>query len=329
MGKKDTLTKDYMKNTQVFADAFNHLIYQGKKKINPEMLHTVDTTELSVLYGNDEKRKISYPIQKYRDELKIFHTMEDGQAVYVLLGVENQSEVHYAMPVKDMVYDALEYASQVDETARKHRREGRKGTAGEYLSGFYRDDILIPVVTLVIYFGADKWDGPRRLHEMFKTTDEKLLSMVPDYKINLIAPAEMKDEEFEDFTTDLREVLLFLKYSKDKKKLKEVIENDSGFHEMETKTVMMLNELTNANLNVDERKEKQNMRTAIDEIREEAEMLGEARGERKGEIKGEIKGQKNLIDRALRNGKSEQEIAAFFDMPLEEMQKLQETNKIE
>ena len=71
------------------------------------------------------------------------------------------------------------------------------------------------------------------------------------------------------------------------------------------------------------------MRTAIDEIREEAEMLGEARGERKGEIKGEIKGQKNLIDRALRNGKSEQEIAAFFDMPLEEMQKLQETNKIE
>ena len=236
MGKKDTLTKDYMKNTQVFADAFNHLIYQGKKKINPEMLHTVDTTELSVLYGNDEKRKISYPIQKYRDELKILHTMEDGQAVYVLLGVENQSEVHYAMPVKDMVYDALEYASQVDETARKHRREGRKGTAGEYLS---------------------------------------------------------------------------------------------GFHEMETKTVMMLNELTNANLNVDERKEKQNMRTAIVEIREEAEMLGEARGERKGEIKGEIKGQKNLIDRALRNGKSEQEIAAFFDMPLEEMQKLQETNKIE
>ena len=49
MGKKDTLTKDYMKNAQVFADAFNHLIYQGKKKINPEMLHTVDTTALSVL----------------------------------------------------------------------------------------------------------------------------------------------------------------------------------------------------------------------------------------------------------------------------------------
>lgn len=90
---------------------------------------------------------------------------------------------------------------------------------------------------------------------------------------------------------------------------------------METKTVMMLKEVTNVNLNVDERKEKQNMRTAIDDIREEAELLGEARGE--------TKGQKSLIDRALRNGKSEQEIAAFFNMPLEEMQKLQEANETE
>ena len=285
------------------------------------MLHTVDTTALSVLYGKDEKRKIPYPVQKYRDELKLLHTMEDGQAVYVLLGVENQSEVHYAMPVKDMVYDALEYASQIDGTARKHRREGTKGTVGEYLSGFYKDDILIPVVTLVIYFGADEWDGPRRLHEMFEVTDEKLLSMVPDYKINLIVPAEMNDEDFEHFTTDLREVLLFLKYLRDKKKLQEIIENNPGFHEMETKTVMMLKEVTNVNLNVDERKEKQNMRTAIDDIREEAELLGEARGE--------TKGQKSLIDRALRNGKSEQEIAAFFNMPLEEMQKLQEANETE
>ena len=48
-----------------------------------------------------------------------------------------------------------------------------------------------------------------------------------------------------------------------------------------------------------------------------------------GEARGETKGQKSLIDRALRNGKSEQEIAAFFNMPLEEMQKLQEANETE
>ena len=30
MGKKDTLTKDYMKNAQVFADAFNHFYHETK-----------------------------------------------------------------------------------------------------------------------------------------------------------------------------------------------------------------------------------------------------------------------------------------------------------
>ena len=240
MGNKDTLTKDYMKNAQVFADAFNHLIYQGKRRIEPKLLHSVDTTEVAVPYGKDGKKTILYPVQKFRDEQKLFHAMEDGKAVYVLLGVENQSEVHYAMPVKDMIYDALGYVAQVEETAKKNKEEKRKGTSAEFLSGFYKEDVLTPIITLVIYFGADQWDGPRRLHEMFDQQDEKILSMVPDYKINLIAPAEMKDEEFEHFTTDLREVLLFLKYSKNKKKLKQLVETDAGFHEMETKTVLML-----------------------------------------------------------------------------------------
>lgn len=71
----------------------------------------MDTTEVAVPYGKDKKKTIPYPVQKYRDELKLFHAMEDGKAVYVLLGVENQSEIHYAMPIKDMVYDALGYAS--------------------------------------------------------------------------------------------------------------------------------------------------------------------------------------------------------------------------
>ena len=318
MGNKDTLTKDYMKNAQVFADAFNHLIYQGKKGIEPELLHSVDTAEVAVPYGKDKKKTIPYPVQKYRDELKLFHAMEDGKVVYVLLGVENQSEIHYAMPVKDMVYDALGYASQVEETAKKNREEKRQGSSAEFLSGFYKEDVLIPIITLVVYFGADQWDGPRRLHEMFDMKDEKILSMVPDYKINLIAPAEMSDEEFDHFTTDLREVLLFLKYSKNKKKLKEIVETDSGFHEMKTQTVLMLNELTNAKLKIHEGKETQNMCTAIDEIREEARLQGELQGELRGEQKGKIVG-------ALLCGKNVKEISELLGVSEQKVLEVKET----
>ena len=31
MGKKDIITKEYMEDTEVFADVFNHMIYKGEK----------------------------------------------------------------------------------------------------------------------------------------------------------------------------------------------------------------------------------------------------------------------------------------------------------
>ena len=41
----------------------------------------------------------------------------------VLIGVENQSDIHYSIPVKNMFYDVMAYGNQVKETAKKHRRE--------------------------------------------------------------------------------------------------------------------------------------------------------------------------------------------------------------
>ena len=31
MGRKDIITKEYMEDTEVFADVFNHMIYKGEK----------------------------------------------------------------------------------------------------------------------------------------------------------------------------------------------------------------------------------------------------------------------------------------------------------
>ena len=110
MSIKDTETKRYISRPEIFADVFNYLLYNGEQTIKPETLHSVDTTEIIAPYGNGAKA----PLQKYRDAMKIWAAMQDGEAVYVLLGCENQSKVHYAMPVKDMLYDSINYASQVD-----------------------------------------------------------------------------------------------------------------------------------------------------------------------------------------------------------------------
>ena len=36
MGKVDTVTKAYMRKNNIFADAFNYLIYEGKPVVDPE-----------------------------------------------------------------------------------------------------------------------------------------------------------------------------------------------------------------------------------------------------------------------------------------------------
>ena len=231
MGVTDTLTKDYTDDCRIYADAFNHLLYGGRQVIRPEQLRPLDITAIGVPYGKDGD---AFPAQRYRDKLKFVSAMEDGKTAYLLLGLEAQSKIHYAMPVRNMLYDSLEYADQVEKTARAHREEveaqkkakvpaadRKKPSAAEYLSGFYRGDKLIPVITLVVLFSPEPWDGPMSLHEMLSVDDENILAFVPDYRINLIAPAGMSDEEIDLFHSNLREVMLYIKYSEDKERLAE------------------------------------------------------------------------------------------------------------
>lgn len=106
-----------------------------------------------------------------------------------------------------------------ENTERSGRKEGKhagKPKAEEFLSGITRKDRLTPVITLVIHFGDSQWDGTMSLKEMMAPSDEKILSYVQDYRINLIEPARMTTEEIGKFQSTLREVFNFIKYSKDR-----------------------------------------------------------------------------------------------------------------
>lgn len=292
MSRKDTVTKDYMKDTKVFADAFNYLIYGGRQVIDPKKLHELDTTAIALPYGIDGA---SVPIQKYRDELKYLTAMEDERAAYLILGIENQSEIHYAMPVKDMLYDALQYAEQVSKAAKSYRnpRKIRKRknskteipenkeppvSSGEFLSGFRKGDKLLPVITLVIFFGAEEWDGPESLHEMLSVKEKEILAFIPDYRINLISPASMTEKEIDRFRTSLREVMLYIKYSKDKKKLGSLVLTDEKFKNVERKAVEVMNAITGIDMEIEEDEENvdmcEGMKGLLDDAKEDGILEG-------------------------------------------------------
>ena len=118
MADKDTITKDYMQDKETFADALNFFIYGGEQVIKPDQLRPLDTTSIALPYGDDNQ---PVPMQRYRDILKTVTAMEDDKAAYLLLEIENQSQIHYAMPVRNMLYDAIQYVTQVDEAARSHK----------------------------------------------------------------------------------------------------------------------------------------------------------------------------------------------------------------
>ena len=54
MADKDTVTKEYMQDNAVFADAFNFYCYGGRQVIDPDQLKSIDTTAIALPYGNSE-----------------------------------------------------------------------------------------------------------------------------------------------------------------------------------------------------------------------------------------------------------------------------------
>ena len=268
MGRKDTVTKNYMKQNTIFADAFNYYIYGGQQRILPGQLQELDTTEIVVPYGADDAGE---PEQVYRDVMKRVVAMKDEYAAYLLLGIENQGDVNYAMPVKNWLYDAINYAKQVQKAANSHRKakDSKGHSKGEFLSGFYKEDRLIPVITLVILFSPDKWDGPTSLHEMLSVRDEHILSLVPDYQIHLITPYGLSKDELKKFHSSLREVLTFIKYSKDREKMDEAVRDN--FKKLRKEEIDVLNYCANVNLKLPPGEEEVDVCKAWEDMKQEVE----------------------------------------------------------
>lgn len=315
----DTVTKQYMRENTVFADAFNFLLYDGESVIQPEKLKELDTTELAVPFTVDNTdNRHAEAVQKYRDILKMTTVMTDDTAAYVLLGVESQTDIHYAMPVRNIIYDALQYGKQVTEISARNRKKGKQ-TRREFLSGFHRDDKLIPVITLVIHFGADKWDAPMSLHEMMVVTDKNLLKHIPDYRIKLIDPSQISSDEMDKFQTSLREVLCYIKYSKNADKFAQYMKNNKRMEQLELNAAQVIREVTNTKFQIPKGTEVVNVCEAVEVLMERRKNEGIQQGLEQGKSQGITQGKLSLLQDLINDGTLTIEAAAAkADMTVEE-----------
>ena len=238
-----------------------YYFFGGTPVIQAESLTEKDPTEISIIF-DESSREVK---EKYRDVLKQCVLMENGMATYLILGIENQTDIHYAMPVRNMIYDSLNYGEQVSRIASQHRNN--KDLAGdEFLSGFAREDKIKPVVTLTIYFGSQEWNAPRKLSDMFDTKNQKILEYANDYRLNLIIPSEIKD--FSSFSSELKNVLEFIAHSNDKQAIKEIAK-DASYQHLQADTVQLINACTSTKIPISKGEKEGNMCKGMDDWAEE------------------------------------------------------------
>lgn len=178
--KPDTVVRNYWKNNEQFADFFNAALFNGETIIRAQELEDIDTDESTVL----ENGNYAESIVASRDNIKVQKKSTRYGIELVLLGMEGQEHVHYAMPMRVMGYDYGTYKKQYDDNALKYKKSCDI-TEDEFISRMRKTDKLIPVVTIVVYYGEKEWDGAVSLHGMLNIP-EGMKVFVNDYKVHLV-----------------------------------------------------------------------------------------------------------------------------------------------
>ena len=140
--KADIIFKYFWRNNERFADLFNVVVFGGKEVIKPEALHEMDTDVSGVI----EMKGYREVLHRTRDVIK---KMAYG-IEFAVMGIELQNYIHYAMPLRHMIYDGMSYLKEYKEIAQQNKKGNRQTSGDEFLSGMRKEDRLHPVISLTM-----------------------------------------------------------------------------------------------------------------------------------------------------------------------------------
>ncbi|MCM1048322.1 MAG: Rpn family recombination-promoting nuclease/putative transposase [Clostridiales bacterium] len=284
MGKIDIGTKEFLKISAIFAELFNVAVFQGTGDIRPEDLTELDSVNGKAVELADGQLKFK---EKFRDVKKL---AKMGVCFRIILGIEEQTDVHYYMPVRCMGYDADAYEHQCNEA---RIRAIVKGEDFNPVGGVPKGTKILPVLTLIFYVGVNEWDGPRELYDMFDISVDKedwIRRYIPNYPVYILDARHISDEQVEQFSGDLKIFFHMLREKYDKEKLKgyiakfketwyaiSVIKRDKRYYKECCRYIKKNPEKVAADGGV-----------SVDAVLDEIEKCGEKRGIKIGENKGFI-----------------------------------------
>ena len=212
--KQDLLAKRYYSDNRRFADLINGIVCNGIPIVKQEDLSEMDT-ETGQGKRRDLVRKAVFGVN------------------FAVLGLENQEKLDYRLSLRVLGYEVGAYEHQAAEIYREIRRSGRNFdtelSSGEYLYGFRESDRLHPMITIILYYGEEEWDGSRDLHGIldFQDIPEQIRQYVQNYRIHVIDVRRMERTDL--FQTDLRQVFDLIRFSGNRERLRDLIEQEPAY----------------------------------------------------------------------------------------------------
>lgn len=288
MGTKDVMEKTLESYNDVFSDIVNTLLFDGKRIVREDDLE--DQNVRSYYKTHDKVHEMERDVAK---------KWKMGDIRVACIGMENQSKSDPDMPLRVIGYDGAAYREQLLKNQ----------TGNRY-----------PVVTLVLYFGKEKWKYSTSLVESLGVPEE-LKPYVNDYKINLFQIAHLSQDQIDKFQSDFKVVADYFKHM-----------DDDGYRPSAEEfrhpgeTLELLAAMSNDRRFIDERydefgREAKNMSSVLDRI--------ELKGMEKGMEKGIAEERKRLnimkikiAENLYKSGISVKNIAKIMEIPENEINDL-------
>ena len=270
MAQKDASQKILESYNDVFSDIVNVLLFKGRKVLAEEEL---EDQAPRAYYKTDGKI--------HEIERDVAKRWKNGNIRVACIGFENQTASDPDMPLRVIGYDGAEYRAQL----------------------LSKQAVHYPVVTLVLYFGHEHWNGPLTLKERLDIPKE-FDEYVNDYKIRVFEIAFMDEKEVDLFQSDFRAVADYfvqkqkngnykpkpqdLKHVQETLQLLSVMTNDHRFEDV-------YNEASDA-----QKGEMRNMCEILDKIEnrgiEKGRAEGIEEGMEKGKAEGNVEGKSQMAD---------------------------------
>ena len=290
MGEKDIAEKTLESYNDVFADIVNGLLFDGEQVVKEDELEA--ESEHSMYKADGKLHEQERDVAKY---------WKNGEIRIALYGLENQTVADPDMPLRVFSYDGAAYRNQLN------MEKGQK---------------RYPVITLVLYFGDERWNRNKTLMECLDVPD-RLKPYVNDYKINLFEICTLTDSQISCFKSDFKIVADYfakrnkipdyrgsretIKHVDEFFKLMKVLTNDNKFETLYNENMMKNGGAT--------------MDTFLDLVMEK----GEKKGKLEGKLEGKIIGKAEIIQTMIKKGNMTiEQIAAMLELPVEKVKELAE-----